>query len=284
LAVFKPEWVNKMLLYRIMSGVLGIVLLIIVINFTGKIPFFILVLITAILAVSEFFNAVFKDGIKKVIKLPVYILGSGLLVTSVYYPNSLLISLFIILTFLLLCIIYIFTYNKLTFIEINYAFFGFVYIFGLISHMILLRSMNNGILLVWFALISVWVNDSFAYFIGSKYGRRRLRSNISPNKTVEGSIGGLAGSITVSVLFLRYYIIPQLPVITAIMIGLIIGILSQIGDLAASAIKRNAGIKDFGKLIPGHGGILDRIDSILFAAPTVYYILALFSRNFNSSV
>jgi phosphatidate cytidylyltransferase len=123
-----------------------------------------------------------------------------------------------------------------------------------------------------------WSTDTFAYFLGIKFGKKKLCSAISPKKTVEGSIGGLIGSVLTGIIvgwILNYFYI-NISFIHFIVIGLIGGIFSQIGDLTASAIKRFCGIKDFGKLLPGHGGLLDRFDSLLFTAPLIYFYVLLF--------
>jgi phosphatidate cytidylyltransferase len=125
---------------------------------------------------------------------------------------------------------------------------------------------------VWLVVFSAFATDICAYFIGMKFGRRKLAPALSPKKTVEGSIGGIVGSIIVCGVF-GWFAMPELFVHTLV-IGALGGVVSQVGDLTASAIKRRLGIKDYGSIIPGHGGVLDRIDSILFTAPLVYIYLS----------
>jgi phosphatidate cytidylyltransferase len=117
--------------------------------------------------------------------------------------------------------------------------------------------------------ILIWTNDTFAYIVGKSIGKHKLFERISPKKTIEGALGGILGSVLVSIIY-SYYFIPKYVIHFAI-IGLIGSILGQIGDLVASMFKRYCEIKDYGKIMPGHGGILDRFDSILFTAPLVYY-------------
>jgi len=124
---------------------------------------------------------------------------------------------------------------------------------------------------VWIVLMSAFGTDIFAYLTGKALGKRKLCPSISPKKTVAGSIGGVLGSVLLCGLFSLFFM-PQ-EFWTCIVIGVAGGIFSQFGDLAASVMKRKIGIKDWGTLIPGHGGVLDRIDSILFVAPLVYFIL-----------
>jgi phosphatidate cytidylyltransferase len=126
--------------------------------------------------------------------------------------------------------------------------------------------------LVLFVLFITWACDTGAYFVGRAWGRRKLAPVLSPGKTVEGALGGLAASLAMAAalgLALRFEIAPLL------VLGTIAGTLGQVGDLCESAIKRELGLKDFGSLLPGHGGILDRCDSLLFTAPAIYYALRL---------
>lgn len=123
--------------------------------------------------------------------------------------------------------------------------------------------------LTWLVLIAAFGADIMAYFTGMAIGKHKMAPNLSPKKTVEGAVGGLIGSALFSALF-GYFVMPEIVVKCAI-IGAIGGAVSMAGDLTASAFKRQMGIKDYGNLIPGHGGILDRFDSVLFVAPFVYY-------------
>jgi phosphatidate cytidylyltransferase len=120
----------------------------------------------------------------------------------------------------------------------------------------------------WLVVLSAFATDIFAYFTGRAFGKHKLTPSLSPKKTVEGGIGGLIGSIVCCGLF-GYFAAPEY-LIHCIILGALGGVVSQAGDLTASAIKRRLGLKDYGALIPGHGGLLDRIDSILFTAPLVY--------------
>ena len=137
----------------------------------------------------------------------------------------------------------------------------------------------NYISFVWVIFISSWISDTCAYCVGMLFGKHKLAPVLSPKKSIEGSIGGIAGSAIVGALF-GYFVVEQ--VITSqqvtwvfALIGACGSVVSQIGDLAASAIKRNYDIKDYGKLIPGHGGIMDRFDSVLVTAPIIYFMFTL---------
>ncbi len=132
-----------------------------------------------------------------------------------------------------------------------------------------------GMWLVLNMLGAIWTCDTAAYFIGSKFGRHKLFERISPKKSWEGALSGFVGSI-VFFTVMSYIFLPVLPVWHAIIVGGLIGAAGQLGDLAESLLKRDAGVKDSSNLIPGHGGILDRSDSVLFVAPLVYIYVCLF--------
>ena len=127
---------------------------------------------------------------------------------------------------------------------------------------------------VWFIFILAYATDTFAYFSGKLFGKHKLIPKISPNKTIEGAIGGIIGAVISCEIYL-FYLGETKYVIPIIAVAIVGSILSQLGDLFASSIKRLFDVKDYGKLIPGHGGVLDRIDSVLFTAPFVYYAFVL---------
>jgi len=153
---------------------------------------------------------------------------------------------------------------------------GIFYVGWLLSHMVALRGLDNGVNWVLFVLLVTWFSDSFAFFTGNRLGRHKMAPGISPGKTWEGATGGIGGAIAISVLFFTPTPF-QLPLPYWQVIPLAIGasILGQCGDLVESLLKRNAGVKDSGTLLPGHGGILDRMDSTLFAGTLVYYVALL---------
>ena len=153
---------------------------------------------------------------------------------------------------------------------------GTLYV-GLLNYFFLVRSLPDGWIWLIFTLAGTWACDTTAYFVGKAFGRRRLAPELSPKKTLEGAIGGIMGSVLAGYLFALIY--PFLPLSKMLLLGLLVGAAAEVGDLLESAFKRQAGVKDSSKLIPGHGGILDRIDSALFSAPLVYYYVLLFVNN-----
>jgi phosphatidate cytidylyltransferase len=147
---------------------------------------------------------------------------------------------------------------------------GILYVPLLMSHFILVRHTREGVLWIFFILILAFCGDIAAYYVGRTLGRRKLLPEVSPGKTVEGTIGLIAGSIAGCLVF-RQFFFPELSVVHAAMLGLMGSIIGQLGDLSESALKRVAGVKDSGWLLPGHGGFLDRLDCLMFIAPFVYY-------------
>ncbi len=159
------------------------------------------------------------------------------------------------------------------FIGWTWTIAGILYIGWLLSHLIALRCLDGGRDWVFLALFTTFGSDSTAFFIGSAIGKHRLAPSISPGKTWEGAIAGIFGAIIVSLVFtLRTpFQIQDLGYGQAILLGFLVSLFGQLGDLAESLLKRNMGVKDSGKLLPGHGGFLDRIDSVAFAGVLVYY-------------
>ena len=147
---------------------------------------------------------------------------------------------------------------------------GLLYLPFLLGHFILLRELEKGRIWILFTLVVVYFGDTTAFYVGRAWGRRKLAPKISPNKTAEGGLGAIGGSIAGALLF-KFFFFPQLCTSHALALAIGVGILGQLGDLFESLLKRSAQVKDSGTLIPGHGGLLDRIDSVLFASPLVYH-------------
>ena len=150
------------------------------------------------------------------------------------------------------------------------AILGILYIPLLMAHFILIRRTPSGILWIFFILVLAFAGDIAAFYIGRRFGRRKLLPEVSPGKTVEGTIGLVAGSIAGCVLF-QHWFFHALPVVHAVVLGLVGSVAGQLGDLCESALKRSAGVKDSGVILPGHGGILDRLDCLMFITPFVYH-------------
>ena len=185
----------------------------------------------------------------------------------------------VILLLMALMFVYVFTFPKYTANQIMTTYFSFIYAPIMLSFIYMTRCVTHGVYIVWMIFISSWICDTCAYFAGVMLGKHKMTPKLSPKKTIEGAIGGIAGSALVGGLF-GWFLVDRVSYgsefiwILAI-IGGVGAVISQVGDLAASAIKRNHDIKDYGKLIPGHGGIMDRFDSVIFTAPMVYFLVTL---------
>lgn len=152
---------------------------------------------------------------------------------------------------------------------------GPIYIGGLIGLFGLLHKLDNGGGWVVLAMMLAWLGDTGAYFAGKLFGKHKLYERISPKKTREGAVGGLLGSLS-GVVLAHFWYLPELPLVEGLAAGAVAAVLGQSGDLFASLVKRSTGVKDSGKLLPGHGGILDRIDALLFTGATLWVYTAWF--------
>lgn len=208
---------------------------------------------------------------------PVYISVIVLYVLLFLGKFENLVPLFV---FLLLAImaLYVFSFPKYRVEQIVAAYFGFVYAGLLISYVYQVRMLPGGAFSVWLIFIAAWGSDVFAYCAGMLFGKHKAFPVLSPKKTWEGCIGGVIGAAVVAVVYclaMNYFFRQSFSLVQYAVVCACGAVISQIGDLAASAMKRNNEIKDYGKLIPGHGGVLDRYDSVIFVAPIVYYLLQL---------
>lgn len=187
--------------------------------------------------------------------------------------------MFFIAFLLLLMILYVFLFPKYKTDQVTMAFFGLFYVSVMLSYIYQIRVMEDGVIIIWLVFIGAWGSDTCAYCAGMLFGKHKVAPGLSPKKSWEGCIGGIIGAALLGFLYATVFKEQIMGISNPQLIFAVIGaassIISQIGDLAASAIKRDHEIKDYGKLIPGHGGVLDRFDSIIFTAPIVYYLAVL---------
>jgi phosphatidate cytidylyltransferase len=176
---------------------------------------------------------------------------------------------------LLLCRLWLGRSLSTSLTESAVLIFGVLYIAWLLGHLVLLRGFDRGTDAILFVLLVTWVTDSAAYFGGRWLGRRPLAGRVSPSKTVEGAVAGLIGAAAAAALT-GGWLLPSVTIGESLGLGLALGCLGQLGDLSESMFKRSAGVKDSGGWIPAHGGLLDKIDSLVFTAPAFYYYLVWF--------
>ena len=175
----------------------------------------------------------------------------------------------IIISMILILFVYVFGYPKYHAEQVMAAFFGVVYVAVMLSFIYLTRSLPDGKFLVWLIFLCSWGCDTCAYCVGMLIGKHKMAPVLSPKKSIEGAVGGVAGAALLGVI---YAAATQGKMAEYALICAVGALISMVGDQAASAIKRNQNIKDYGKLIPGHGGILDRFDSVIITAPVIYYL------------
>ena len=262
---------------RITSALLGFPLVVIILVLGNKYVVDITFAIVAAMSLHEYFNA-FKQKANPVIWMGY--LASALIAFIHIFPLEhaiTIVSILIPIAIALLFLQVILTNMKTNIKDIAITFFGICYIPLFLMFVPLINGLDNGKLLVWYIFTTAWGTDIFAYIVGKWIGKHKF-SKISPNKSIEGCVGGILGSICLSLLityiFNTFFSI-QFSYGYAILISIVLSIVGQIGDFAASSIKRYVGIKDFSNLIPGHGGMLDRIDSVIFIAPFAYMLLRL---------
>ena len=224
----------------------------------------------SLMALYEFFNALKQNQFK-----PIDVAAYALLVLYYLNNNNFEIMMYILVAAAFLLLIIPVIDLSYTFVDVALTLLGFIYAGVLFSTVYLVNAKDNGMYLVWLIFISSWLSDTAAYYSGKFFGKHKLCPKVSPKKTVEGSIGGLLGATIFcgifGVIVNKYIYI--MPLYHYLIIGALCGVFGQFGDLVASSIKRYVGIKDYSNLIPGHGGILDRFDSIIFSATVIFYYL-----------
>jgi phosphatidate cytidylyltransferase len=262
---------------RLMSGLLGFPLVIIIFVIGNKIVVDIALAIIALLSMNEYLNAVSK--IASPVKWLSYLSCLSIAFIHIIPQEYLCIIAMLTMPTILLILFaqVIATEMKTTFKDIVYTFFGIAYIIGLIIFIALINGMENGNILIWYTIFAAWGTDVFAYLIGKRFGKHKF-SQISPKKSIEGCVAGTIGAVVIMLIYTyvaNTYWGMNYSYLFITGIGIILSLISQIGDFAASSIKRFVDIKDFSNLIPGHGGMLDRIDSLIFLAPFAYALFNL---------
>lgn len=238
--------------------------------FLGGIYLKLFTIVLSIGGIYEFYKTVKVKGFN-----PISVAGYLLLVVYYLINNDLELMMIalVLASILLLCIPVLNT--KINFIDISLTIFGFIYVGIFLSFIYLVNAKVHGNYLVWLIFLSSWLCDTTAYYIGKYFGKTKICPLVSPNKTLAGSVGGLFGSAIALTIYGVVIAdkVPSMALYHYTILGIICGVFCQFGDLIASSIKRFVGIKDYSNLIPGHGGILDRFDSIIFAAAIVYMYL-----------
>lgn len=228
-------------------------------------------IVVGFIGLTELYNGLETMGVKPSKKIA-YVAIIALYVFNILDPGNLSLIMLWIVGITMASLIYGFNLKERKVEDIVSTLFGLVYVVFFSFHIVLIDQSEHRIL-IWLVFLAAFGTDIMAYFTGMAFGKHKLCPNLSPKKSKEGAVGGVLGSVILCGLF--GYILGQGSemIIACVIIGFVGSIVAQLGDLSASAFKRQMGIKDYGNLIPGHGGILDRFDSVLFTAPMVYYVM-----------
>lgn len=276
---------------RIISALIGIALVTYLVLFAGNVLFVSAVVLFSLVALSEFYRLTRNRQWDDFCWLG-YAMTTGVLIGFCHPQFAAYKILAVTSVIVLLFALFSGRPPKEAVESAVYTLFGVLYVGGLMGYLIAIRNLDystTGKVLtdipqsegpheLMFLFVVIWINDIFAFIVGKTLGKHKLASTISPNKTVEGAVGGLLFGTIAGIVYTKL-MRPETNlnhvVLSLIVLGLLVGIFSQIGDLCESQIKRAAGVKDSGWLFPGHGGVLDRIDSLLFGAPALYYYVSL---------
>ena len=272
------------MLVRIITGVIGIALAALVIQTGGQL-FALFALLLAILAWVEYVRAFRQKG--EHLSFLVGTLGLVGLWGCAWLGKAEVMGAVITLAVLAIFLETVLLHGKVSFPAAGLSAAGIMYLGLPFAHLVSLRGLGAGLppietslgafepgcALVWVMFIGTWSSDSFAYFVGSAIGKHKLCPAISPNKTIEGAVGAVVGTTAMTVALGAFFGLP-LPLMA--LLGVLIAVFGTLGDLVESVAKRHTGIKDSGNIIPGHGGIWDRFDSVLFTAPLVYFFAQFF--------
>ncbi|MBW1898858.1 MAG: phosphatidate cytidylyltransferase [Deltaproteobacteria bacterium] len=260
-------------LKRWITAVAALPFLILLVVKGGPLLFAIFIGIVSIMALWEYHRIVLNPGganRQGVIPILGYVVAS-IIIGAAHFNSFRMMLILIALNLIFAALISLPQFKSNTRVTENVIrqVLGIIYIPLFLSFLVFIRNGPDGIIWIFFLLIVIFAGDTGAFYVGSYFGRHKLCPSISPGKTIEGSVGGLIANLGIGIPYMRFFL-PSLPWGTGILFLLSIGAAGQVGDLFESQLKRAGDIKDSGGILPGHGGILDRIDALLFAAPLAY--------------
>jgi phosphatidate cytidylyltransferase len=261
-------------LKRLISGTIAIPLVLGIVQYGSPLLFFGFVVAVILVASYEYFFMISNVGVEG---FPVEGGGLCFLLLLGFYLGGQSLFLFIVLLPVILFVAWFFRENnvKVALDPIAFTVLGVFYTAGLGGYFLLIRNLEGGSEMIVFLLLLVWAGDMVAYYVGRNLGKHKIMPVVSPNKTVEGAIGNVVGTL-LAAFTSKLWFFEQFSLTHCLIVAFICGIIGQFGDFWESLIKRNCRVKDSGSLIPGHGGFLDRIDSLLFAGPAFYCYYQLF--------
>lgn len=255
------------MLIRIITALVGMPIILAAL-YLGKLWLLTFVLAVIILGMKEYHEMMSDVEINVIIPLS-YAMAT-LFPVAIYF-NLISVETLFIMTFLVVTVFSLVFYLQ-PIKDCAMQLFGIYYLSFTFSYVLKIRAMENGFRYLLLTFLFIWMSDTAAYFVGRFLGKHKLAPSISPNKTVEGSLGGLIFTVLFALIVAIMF---KYSILLMVLLAIIVNVFAQLGDLVESAIKRQAKIKDSGTLLPGHGGVLDRFDSAFFAIPAVYFLLIL---------
>ena len=260
---------------RLYAAMVFIPLFYLLVRYLPPIAFFGLVVGASWLALVELYRLHFQPRVATM-AIMLGLVMTTLVFSHLQWPEAVPLHPVLLLTLAATLLFHLLSKQDLSrsLVDISVLIFGTLYIGFALGHLLLTRALPDGIFLVFFVILVTWAGDTGAYYAGVSMGRTPLAPRISPNKTVEGLLGGCLLAVVIA-LIARAWFIPSFTIVDAVVLGILLTVAGLIGDLSESMFKRGAGVKDSGGLIPGHGGMLDRLDSLLLTAPAYYYYVTL---------
>ena len=260
---------------RLYAAMVFIPLFYLLVRYLPPIAFFGLVVGASWLALVELYRLHFQPRVATM-AIMLGLVMTTLVLSHLQWPEAVPLHPVLLLTLAATLLFHLLSKQDLSrsLVDISVLIFGTLYIGFALGHLLLTRALPDGIFLVFFVILVTWAGDTGAYYAGVSMGRTPLAPRISPNKTVEGLLGGCLLAVVIA-LIARAWFIPSFTIVDAVVLGILLTVTGLIGDLSESMFKRGAGVKDSGGLIPGHGGMLDRLDSLLLTAPAYYYYVTL---------
>ena len=247
-----------------------------VIRYLPPLAFSGVVVLAGALALFEFYRLCFSDRRQSWL-IGIGLAGFATVIMGAHWPNLIVPSLLVILIAIISVPLFSRAPLEQSLRDGAMTLFGVLYLGLTLGPLAMTRMLPQGEWLIFFLLLVTWASDTGAYYVGTLYGRHRLAPTISPKKSYEGLVGGLIATV-ISAYIIRWWFLPGLSELDCLALGILLTITGLWGDLTESAMKRSVGMKDSGGILPGHGGMLDRLDSLLFTAPAFYYYVTMVSR------
>jgi phosphatidate cytidylyltransferase len=260
---------------RLYVALVFIPLFYLVVRYAPPIAFFALVVIVALLALHEFYRLHFRDR-RATMSVAAGLGFTAVLLVGLQWPGVVSERMVLLLAISAILVSRLFSTRHLrqSLTDSAVLAFGILYVGLTLGHLLMTRALPEGGFLIFYLVLVTWAGDTGAYYAGITLGRTKLAPVVSPNKTVEGLLGGLLFAL-VAAIAARAWFLPSLTVMDCVATAFLLNAAGVLGDLSESMLKRSVGVKDSGTLLPAHGGMLDRLDSLLFTAPAFYYYVTL---------